>query len=74
VQMPEVANLLDYNQYRNLEEKVNRIVLKRNLYENLRMNEYNDLQDRRSDLTSKLKEHEDLLHKLDKLKRYLAHI
>jgi hypothetical protein len=49
------VNLLDYNQYRNLEEKVNRIVLKRNLYENRRMNDYNDLQDRRSDLTGSLK-------------------
>lgn len=37
------VNLLDYNQYRHLEDKVNRIVLKRNLYENRRMNDYNDL-------------------------------
>ena len=38
------------------------------------MQDYNDLQDRRSDLTSQLREHEALQEKVDKLKRYLAHL
>ena len=68
------VNLLDYTQYRNLEEKVNRIVLKRNLYENRLMNDYNDLQNRRSDLSTSLQHNEVLLQKLEKLRRYLQHI
>ena len=43
IDIPIPVNLVDYNLYKNLEEKVNRIVLKRNLYENRRINDYNDL-------------------------------
>ena len=43
IDIPIPVNLVDYNLYKNLEEKVNRIVLKRNLYENKRMNDYNDV-------------------------------
>lgn len=43
IDIPIPVNLVDYNLYKNLEDKVNRIVLKRNLYENKRINDYNDL-------------------------------
>ncbi len=39
------VSIIDYNEFRNLEEKLNRVRLKHDLYENRRDNDYNRVQE-----------------------------
>lgn len=60
-------SIIDYNEYRNLQEKIDRIRLKADLYENRRDSDYINVQKLSSDIHSEIQDKESLKKQILKL-------
>jgi hypothetical protein len=57
---PRPVSVIDYNEYRKLEEKRERIILKRKLYDNKKQGDLANVNDLDSKLDQKLQENDEL--------------
>lgn len=68
------VNVLDYNEYRKLEEKRDRILLKKTLYDRKKVNDEQQVALLNEELESQKKTKDDLNHKVSGLQRQLSKI
>lgn len=67
-------SLIDYNEYRNIQEKIDRIKLKASLYENRRDNDYNRVQALNGHITTETNDKEHLKKQIIRLQQDLCNV